>query len=252
MLEYLLLLVAGFVAGAINAVAGGGILIAFPALLATGMTPLAANITSNLIVWPGALASAYEYRKDLKRAKRQYFWLLLPCFVGAASGVLLLQYTTSLVFDQIVPWLVLSAVALFIFQPQLHKHIHRPPHMRRGTSFMIIAVGLFFAAIYGGYFGAGFGFMMMALLSFTKLKNIYQIVGLKNLAGAGMAIIATVYFTIVGGIAWKYGVVAMIGALAGGYIGARWAHRISPHLIRGVIVVIGLVLVGVTFIRAYT
>lgn len=251
MVDYILLLAGGFLAGAVNAVAGGGVLIIFPALLAAGLSPLTANITTNLIVWPGSLASSYAYKRDLEKVRSKYFLLLIPCFIGATIGVLLLDMTSSSAFDHIVPWLVLSAVALFVFQPQLHQHLHKPPALRKTSSFILVTIGLFIAAIYGGYFGAGFGFIMMALLSFTKLKNIFQIVGLKNLASAGMALIATGYFAIFGGIAWKYGLIAGAGTLVGGYIGSRWAHRISPRLVRSVIVVIGLVLVVVTFWRAY-
>lgn len=250
MVEYILLLVAGFAAGAINAVAGGGILIVFPALIAAGLSPLTANITSNLIVWPAALASAHEYRKDLSKTSRSYYLLLVPCFAGAGLGIFLLQHTSSALFDKIVPWLVLSAVLLFIFQPQLHKHIHRPARLRKASPLAFVGIGLFFAAIYGGYFGAGFGFIMLALLGFTKLKNVYQIVGLKNLASGGMAIIASLYFAITGGIAWEYGLIAVTGAIIGGHVGARWAHHISPHLVRAVIVAIGLVLVTITFARS--
>lgn len=239
-----------FLAGLLNSVAGGGIMIVFPALLAAGLPPVTANATSNLISWPSSISSAYGYRKHLKKLPRKYALLLIPCFGGSAFGAYLLAHTNNEEFMRVVPWLVLAAVILFIIQPFLHHKFERNLSVHRNAPLVLVGIALIPMAIYGGYFGAGFGFIMLAFLSFTRLKNIHQINGLKNLASACITLVCTVYFTHKGMIDWHYAPVMIVGSLLGGYFGAKWAQKINPRIIHSFIILIGLVVSGLLFLRS--
>ncbi len=241
----------GILCGIVNAVAGGGILFVFPVLLAAGLSPLTAAMTSTFAGWPGALMSAQGYSKDLRRAPKQYFWLVVPCVAGAAVGAYTLTQTPPTTFETIVPWLILFSVLLFAFQPQLHKHIHRPAHMRQTSPFLLLALALLPVAVYGGYFGAGFGFIVLALMSFTHLKNIYQINGMKNVISAAISFTCAITFTLNGGIAWEYALAPLFGSMLGGFIGARLAHHLSPHVSRTAVVSTGLCVVGLLFFKVF-
>ncbi len=236
-----------FLTGLVNSVAGGGIMIVFPALLAAGLSPLTANTTSNLISWPGALSCAYGYRKHLRKLPPKYLLLLIPCFVGAVIGSVLLVRTDSSQFSRIIPYLVLAAVLLFIVQPFLHRHLERNLRAHRNSPLIVIGLALLPMSIYGGYFGAGFGFIMLAFLSFTQINNIYQINGLKNIAGAMISLICTIYFASHGLIDWDFAPVMIVGSLLGGYVGARWAQRVSPVLVHNFVIGMGLIVAGVLF-----
>ena len=175
MIEILLFLV-GIVVGAMNAVAGGGILLGFPVMIGLGVTPIVANATSHIIVLPGLITSAYGYRKYLRKVPRSYALLLIPCSVGAVIGAWLLRHTSSSRFEEIAPALVIFAVILFAIQPFLHFHLHKHLHSktRSAMTLIFISLALLPVAIYGGYFGAGLGFILLAFLGFTKIHDVHQ------------------------------------------------------------------------------
>ncbi|HSH55880.1 MAG TPA: sulfite exporter TauE/SafE family protein [Candidatus Limnocylindrales bacterium] len=239
--------VASFFAGVVNSFAGGGIIILFPALLAAGLPAVTANATSNLSSWPGALTSAYGYRHYLAKLPRKYLLLLIPCFIGAVVGSWLLAHTNSTEFERAVPYLVLAAVLLFMFQPLLHSHLASNLKHHRTAPLVLIGVALIPMAIYGGYFGAGFGFIMLAFLGFTHITNLHQINGLNNLAGATISLVCTVYFSWIGLINWQYGNVLVVGSLLGGFVGSRIAQRLNPAYVHLGIVVLGLIVAGALF-----
>lgn len=245
------LFIAGILCGTVNAVAGGGILFVFPVMLAAGLSPLTAAMTSTFAGWPGAIMSAQGYANDLKKAPKRYMWLVVPCAIGAGIGALTLSRTPGTTFETILPWLVLFSVLLFAFQPQLHKHMHRPTHLRKNSPFILLMLLIFPVALYGGYFGAGFGFIILAILSFTKLKNIYQINGMKNIMAASISLTCAFTFTLTGGIAWEYALAPLFGSMIGGFIGARLAHRISPHASRTAVVGTGFAVVGTLFFNVF-
>jgi uncharacterized membrane protein YfcA len=244
------LFIACLIAGLVNSVAGGGILVVFPALLAAGLSPITANATSNLISWPGALSSAYGYRKKLRKLPAKYLLLLIPCFIGAIIGAYLLERTGSSQFTRDVPYLVLAAVGLFIFQPFLHRRLAGNLVKHRNAPLVIIGIALLPMAIYGGYFGAGFGFLMLAFLGFTRITSMHQINGLKNLASATITIVCTVYFGVTGLIDWHYAPVMITGSLFGGYLGARWAQKVNPRIVHNCIVALGLFVAVVLFVKS--
>ena len=184
MLKDFLLFGVGIVVGSMNAIAGGGMLIGFPVMLAYGLSALTANATTGSVVLPGQLASAFGYRNYLRKTPKKYLWLLVPCLLGAPVGAYILRNTPSSRFEEFVPWLILFAVGLFAFQPFLHAYLHK--HMRtrskRVKPLVIIGFGLLPVAIYGGYFGAGLGFIMLAFLGFTKIHDAHQMNAMKNVA----------------------------------------------------------------------
>jgi len=253
MLQDIGLFLAGLVVGAMNAIAGGGILFGFPVMLAAGLPPLVANATSNIVVLPGSLTSAYGYRKYIRKVPRQYIFLLVPCLIGAIIGVLILRNTSTSRFDDLVPCLIFFAVLLFAFQPFLHHHLHR--HMKsKKKAFQplaLIAIALFPVAIYGGYFGAGFGFIMLAFLGFTKLHDIHKMNGLKNLASATISCASLVFLLNSHLIDWHTGLIMAVGASIGGYYGSQLAQKIPTHAIRIIVILIGLTTAGYLAFRNY-
>jgi uncharacterized membrane protein YfcA len=253
MLQDIGLFFAGLVVGGMNAIAGGGILFGFPVMLATGLPPLVANATSNIIVLPGSLASAYGYRKYIRKVPRQYIFLLVPCLTGAVIGALILRNTPTSEFDSMVPCLIVFAVLLFAFQPFLHHHLHA--HMKSKKKALqplaLIAIALLPVAIYGGYFGAGFGFIMLAFLGFTKLHDIHKMNGLKNLASATICIASLICLFSANLIDWHTGAVMAAGASIGGYYGSQLAQKVPTHAIRLIVILIGLTTAGYLAFRNY-
>lgn len=245
------LLVTSILCGMMNAVAGGGVLFVLPVLLFSGLSPLSAAMTTTLVAFPGAGASAYGYRKDLKRAPKRYFWLIIPCAIGGGIGAYLLTKTPAATFESILPWLVLFSVLLFAFQPQLHAHIHKPKHMRKTSPLLLLTLFLFPVALYGGYFGAGFGFIVLAILSFTHLKNMLQINGMKNIIVLGISAVCMVIYSLSGHVVWSYAPLLITGSMIGGMLGSLIAHHISPHASRAAVVSTGFSVVGMLFLKVF-
>lgn len=253
MLTDFMLFGGGLIVGAMNAIAGGGTIIGFPLLLTAGLSALGANATSNIVVLPGQIASVFGYRKYLRKVPRQYLILLIPSVVGALIGAYILRHTPRTQFAEIVPLLVLIAVVLFAFQPLIHLHLHHHLHSRnkRLQTLLIIAIALFPVAVYGGYFGAGFGFVMLAFLGFTSLHDVHQMNALKNLASITIALASLLVLAKGPFINWHYGIVMAIGSTIGGYAGARMAQRVSSHALRIVVIVIGILAVIYVGVRSY-
>jgi uncharacterized membrane protein YfcA len=247
------LLLVGIFVGGMNSVAGGGMLLGFPVLLAFGLSPLSANITSNLIVLPGGLASAYGYRSYLRKVPLRYLLLVIPCVVGATIGALILRHTSGEEFERIVPALVGFAVVLFAFQPFLHLRLQR--HIRGKhksmTSLLLLALALLPATIYGGYFGAGFGFIMLAFLGFTRLHEIHTMTAFKNLATASIALTSLICLYSTHLIDWRRGLIMGAGCTIGGYYGSVLTQRVSSHVLRIVVVFIGFGTVIYLGLRSY-
>jgi uncharacterized protein len=238
----IILFVVGIVVGAMNAIAGGGMLVGFPALIALGVHPLVANATANIVTGPGQIASAFGYRRYLGKVPLKYALLLIPVVIGAAGGALLLRNTPAEHFARLVPGLVLFGVLLFALQPLLHLHLHRHLKGRYKTWLPILFIGLATLPVsfYGGYFGAGYGFMMLAFLGFTNLHDTHMINGMKNVAAIGVASASVVCLYRSHLINWRVGATAAAGSVIGGYLGARYAQKVSSHQLRIIVVIIGL------------
>jgi len=236
-----------------NAIAGGGMLVGFPAMLAYGVPALIANATAPLIVLPGQLASAYGYREYLRKVPKKYLWLLVPCVFGAPVGAYILRHTPSTRFEEFVPWLILFAVGLFAFQPFLHHYLHK--HMRtrsrRVKPLVVIGFALLPVAVYGGYFGAGLGFIMLAFLGFTKIHDAHQMNAMKNVAAALMCTASLIVLIPGSFINWHVGLIMAAGTTIGGYGGSRLAQRVPSHAIRVVVIIIGLITATYLGLRNY-
>lgn len=247
------LLLVGLIVGVMNAIAGGGMLIGFPAMLALGFSPLVANATSYVAIVPGQLLAVYGYRRYLRRLSRAYLFLLLPCFIGGILGASVLRGTSNDRFVQLVPVLILFAILLFAVQPLLHFHFHR--HLKKGrrdfkllfvTSLIILPI-----AAYGAFFGPGFGFIMLAFLGFTSLQDVHQMNGLKSFAGGTTALAAALTLSGAHLIDWRAGLTMALGSCLGGYGGARLSQRFSSHASRIAVIIIGLIAAVYLALRAY-
>lgn len=249
----IVLLLAGFVVGAMNAIAGGGMLVGFPVLIALGVPPLMANATGNVVTSPGQLASALGYWKYLRRVPKRYAWLILPIIAGAAAGSLALRNTSPHDFAKLVPGLVLFGVALFAFQPLMHFHLHRQLKGRAKTilPFILLAIAIIPLSFYGGYFGAGYGFIMLAFLGFTNLPDAHMINAMKNVSAIFVSATSVVCLYSAHIIHWQTGLIMAAGSITGGYTGARSAQKVSSHWLRVCIIAIGLSAVVYLYLHQY-
>lgn len=253
MLKDLFLFGAGLLVGGMNAIAGGGMLLGFPALLTYGLSAISANATGVVVVLPGQITSAYGYRDYLRKVPRKYAWLLVPCVIGAAIGSTVLKHTTGNQFERIIPLLLMFAVLLFAFQPALHAYLHK--HMKarskRVKPLVLLALALFPVAAYGGFFGAGLGFIMLAFLGFTQIHDVHQMNAMKNVAAGLMCATSLIVLSSSGLIHWHAALVMAAGSSIGGYSGARFARRMPSHAIRVIVIVFGIVTVTYLAFRSY-
>jgi uncharacterized membrane protein YfcA len=243
----------GLVVGGMNAIAGGGMLIGFPALIALGTPALMANAVGNVVTLPGQVTAAFGYRRYLRKVPKQYAWLILPLIAGSAIGALILRNTSSQHFSQLVPGLVLCGVVLFMIQPLLHFHVHRHLKGRAKTAlpFVILGAAIFPLSIYGGYFGAGYGIILLAFLGFTNLPDTHMMNAMKNVSAVFVAGTTIICLSGTGLINWRIGLVMAAGSAVGGYTGARFAQRLSSHWLRVCVIIIGMAAVVYLGLREY-
>lgn len=253
MTKDIVLFLAGIIVGGMNAIAGGGMLIGFPVLIALGTPALIANVVGNVVTLPGQLASAFGYRRYLRQVPKNYAWLILPIVAGTAVGAILLRNTSSQDFSRLVPGLVLCGVLLFAIQPLLHFHLHRHLKGRAKTALPLIILGaaILPLSVYGGYFGAGYGIVLLAFLGFTSLPDTHMMNAIKNVSAVFVASTAIVCLASTSLINWHIGLIMGAGSACGGYLGARGAQRLSSHWLRICIVVIGLAAVVYLGFRSY-
>jgi uncharacterized membrane protein YfcA len=253
MLKDIVLLLAGCIVGGMNAIAGGGMLVGFPVLIALGLPAIFANATAPLAVLPGQLTSAIGYREYLRKVPRRFALLLIPTVVGAAGGSLALRHTSAGRFADIVPLLLLLGVILFTAQPLLHFHLHSHVKDERSNWLPMVLLGIAMVPVnfYGGYFGAGYGFIMLAFLGLTNLPDTHMMNGMKNVAATFVATTSIICLYSSGLIHWRTGLVMAAGSTIGGYAGSRYAQRFSNQRLRYVIIGIGLVAVAYLALRQY-
>lgn len=237
---------AAFIAGMMNSVAGGGTLIAFPTLVWMGIDPIRANVTCTVALWPGSLGAMFGFRRELGDSRRWMLLLGVPSVVGGLIGAWLLLLTPSALFASIVPYLILFATILFAIGEPLMRRLRaksRQEPMRDRKIERAWWIGAIFfqflVAIYGGYFGAGMGFLMLAALGLMGLSDIHQMNGLKNFLVVCINIVASSYFIVSGQVEWAYALVMVVAAIAGGYGGAGLARRLGRRFVRTAVIVIG-------------
>ena len=256
-IEILSLFTAAVAAGMINSIAGGGTLITFPVLLLFHTEAKVANATSTLALVLGMTGSLFGYRKHMA-AVRSWLWRFVPVsLIGGFVGSVLLTHTDSKVFAQMVPFLILFATLLFLAQGTFKKlsgfnpnSSPTPPHQRHhavGIA-ILVQVGV---AVYGGYFGAGIGILMLASLGFIGLTDIHQMNSLKTILGALINLVAAAWFISAGLIHWPKAILMTVGALLGYFLGSHFAQRIPQHRVRWLINAIGLTISAVMFYKQF-
>jgi uncharacterized protein len=248
------------IAAAVNSIAGGGTLLTFPVLAAI-LPPdparlVTANATSTIGLWPGAVSAAWAYRDDRAGQPPWARWLLLPSVIGAIAGSLLLLVLPARLFDSLVPWLILTAAILFAAQPYLSRLV---PSTRPTTTFgsgrIAFACGLqFLIAVYGGYFGAGIGIVMLAMLGGLGLGDIHRLNAVKNALGTVVNGTAAGLFAVgplLGShdVSWPHAAVMAVAAIFGGLAGSHLARRMPARTVRRIVSIIGFALAGYYFLR---
>jgi uncharacterized membrane protein YfcA len=238
-------LAAAFAAGVLNAIAGGGSFLTFPALIFTGIAPIAANATSAMAVSPGYLGSALGFRAELARQPRRVLVQEgLTCALGGVLGAALLLVTPAKLFSAVVPWLLLFATVLFALAPRVLAHRQTGAVHPLARQFGLLAV-----AIYGGYFNGGLGILLMALYTLSGERDLHTANALKNLNSLILSLLSVLTFAWAGAIAWPEALVMMAAATAGGFFGARLARKLPTTVVRGVVILTGVVMAGVFFGR---
>ena len=238
------LFVAAILAGSLNAVAGGGSFITFPALLFSGVQPIAANATNTVALWPGSVASVGAYRRELAASDRTFLvWLSTISLLGGILGAVLLLRTPQTTFVRLVPFLLLTATVLFIVSPRFTVSLRRRRHLdAKPTLLMITGVSLLQLVIstYGGYFGGGMGIMLLATLGLLGMENLHQMNALKTLLTSMINGVAVITFVLAGTVLWPQALVMVVGAIIGGYVTAKYVVRIDPRWIRWFVIAVGM------------
>lgn len=249
-MNWLLLAAAAFGAGVLNAMAGGGSFLTFPALVFTGVPPIAANATSALAVSPGYLGSVWGFRQELAAMDpRQLRREAVLASVGGVLGAMLLLVTPAQVFSGLVPWLLLFATVLFALGPWLARRRDALGTPTANPSTRGRMPGLLAVSVYGGYFNGGLGILLMALYTLTGEARMNQANALKNLNSFVLSILSVVAFAAAGAIVWREAALMMVCATAGGFAGARLAKRLPANGVRGLVICTGLVMSAVFFGR---
>jgi hypothetical protein len=234
-------------AGAVNAIAGGGTLLTFPSLL-TLLSPVAANATSTMALLPGSLSAALGYRAELRRARHHLILLWPTSLIGGILGSLLLIRMPERSFASAVPWLLITASALLLVQRPLQRYIGTHPHAkpRRRVQVAVVFFQLL-VGVYGGYFGAGIGILMLSSLAFMGIADIHEMNAVKNILAATMNGISALIFAVAGVVEWRYAAIMAAAAILGGYAGARVARRLKPEYVRAMVVAIGFLVAAWSF-----
>lgn len=239
----IMLFFTGFLSGVVNAIAGGGTFLTFGAMTLAGITPISANATSAIVQFPGYVTSAIAYLPEIRKHWREAVLMCAVSIFGALIGALLLLSLDNVSFRQMVPWLLLAATVLFAAGPWLRPKASAERSASNTTS--VIFQGL--VSVYGGFFSAGLGIMMLAILGLTTGGSYHHLNALKNLLSVVIAVIAIIVFVGGGVVSWMAALVMIPGAAIGGYVGVHIARRVPQWLVRLLVVAVGLLLTGYYF-----
>ncbi len=229
----------GIVAGMVNAVAGGGSLVTFPVLLALGYPPVLANVSNNIGLTPGTFSSVMIYRRELEGQRKTFFLLGPASIVGSVTGALLLLALPESVFKAAVPPLIALASVLLALQPRIRKWVVRKNHPDLHHK-IILVIGVYLTGIYGGYFGAAQGVILITLLAIVLGESMQRVNAMKNLLALAINAIASVYFIVFTNISWSIVLLVSIGTAVGSQIGARYGRKLPDATLRRCIVVVGI------------
>jgi hypothetical protein len=247
-----LLFAAAALAGALNSVAGGGSFISFPALIFTHVLPIPANATSTVALWPGTVASVGAYRKRFPKDSRILLEMITTSITGGTLGALVLLRTPQSTFMRFVPYLFLLATLLLIFGKQLATWVEMTFKASQQPRWLVVLASNFFQfliALYGGFFGAGIGIMMLALLTMLRMQDIHAMNALKTLLNAAINGAAVITFIAAGVVLWPQALVMLVGAVMGGYGGAYFAQKIDPQIVRRFVIAVGISMSVYFFLR---
>jgi uncharacterized membrane protein YfcA len=243
---------AGALGGAINAVAGGGSFVAFPALLFTGVPPVPANATNTLALWVGTTASGGAYREKLNIARRVMIPLVVTSVIGGLAGAFLLIKTPAQTFLRVLPWLLLGATLLFAFGKHLTGRISASiSHDASNASVVGASIFELIVAVYGGYFGGGIGIMNLAMLAALGMTDIHAMNKLKVVLGGVINGVAAITFIITGAIVWPQAIVMTAGSLVGGYSSAHYAQKLPQAWVKAFVILVGTAMTIYFFILGY-
>jgi uncharacterized membrane protein YfcA len=249
----LLLVLSATIAGALNAVAGGGSFLTFPSLVVAGVPPVGATATSTVALWPGSAASVGAYRRELARVDRALLAVLtVTSLAGGVLGAVLLLRTPEAAFAALVPYLLLGATGLFASSRWLTARLRRRAGGRalgQRAGLGGIALAQLVIAVYGGYFGGGIGILMLATLGLMGIESIHELNALKAILAACINGVAVGTFILAGAVAWPHALLMVAGSVAGGYGGASLARRIDPGWLRIGVVVVGCAMTAYFFVR---
>ena len=251
--QALLLFVVAIISGTLNAIAGGGSFISFPVLLLTGVPAIEANATNTVALWPGLAASTVAYLRRLDAPRRLLIPFLATSLVGGWAGAILLIKTPQRTFLHLIPWLLLCGTLLFAFGNQLRALAGKSAVVDdlHGSSLRAITITSFLnllVAIYGGYFGAGIGFMTLAMLAALGMHDIHAMGAIRTLLAVAINAAAVVTFIWAGAVLWPQCVVMIAGSLTGGWFGAHFAQKADPNKMRHVVIAVGLVMSAYFFV----
>ncbi len=238
---YWVSLLAAFGAGFVNAVAGGGTLLTFPALLYSGMSSITANATSTVAIWPGSVTSSWAYRQQLTEYRARVWILSLPSLLGGLTGAILLLNTPESVFRYIVPYLILLACALLLLNEPIGRWMSKRADSYPKKHAAALWLSQFAIAIYGGYFGAGIGILMLAAMAIFLPEDLQAANGMKNFFAMLINGIASAYFIVKGMAILNIALLMALAAIVGGFVGAKTAQRLSPRILRGAVVAFGVI-----------
>ena len=254
--SFALIAAGAFLAGGMNAIAGGGTFFSFPALLAVGVPPVTANASNTVALWAASLSSAWAYRREVMKHRKWALILIGVSFVGGICGGLLLLATSNAAFSKLIPWLLLVATALFAFSGQVQRIVgwikgkfgaaqSSEPGSIGGACFQLVV------AIYGGFFGAGLGILTLAALAIQGFKDMQELNALKNVASAVNYTVAAATFIIAGAVSWPHTLTMLVTAMLGGYAGAAFARRLPAIWLRRLVVTVGSALTLIYFYKTY-
>ncbi|MBY5163053.1 sulfite exporter TauE/SafE family protein [Salsipaludibacter albus] len=244
LVEQVVVLLAGIGAGTINTIVGSGTLITFPVLVLLGVPPLTANVSNTVGLVPGAISGTWGYRRELQGQGRRLWWLGGAGLAGGLVGAVALLVAPAGAFDAVVPVLIVLALVAVVAQPRVAERLAtRPTTGPPGRPRLVLLVGVFLTGIYGGYFGAAQGVLLLALLGMTIAEDLQRLNATKNLVATLVNGVAAVVFVAVAEVDWRVAVLIAIGSVVGGQVGATVGRRLSPVALRAVIVVVGLLAV---------
>lgn len=249
MSNYVIILVASILAGATNAIAGGGTLITFPALVWVGINPLSANITNTVALWTGSVTGAWGFKERLYQTKELLRFLTLPSLLGGILGAYLLMITPYKVFNFVVPFLVLFATIILALNDRINKFNLKEGEDIKKKSLVFVFILQFLTSLYGGYFAAGIGILMLATLGIAGITDIHTANGIKNLLSLFINVTSGLVLLFSGKVVWPFAIILMIGFALGGYWGAKVSQRFDNKKVKNFVVLWGIALAIAFWVR---